>query len=178
MTGPITQPSRNRDSGFGEFGQISLGPSTAPRRNELDEYLAVAVESVEDPLLWWWDNRHIYPILHRLALDYLSIPGEYRCPRADATCLNQVIDHSCHLATSTAVERVFSQGRHLLPFTRNRLSAASTRALMCLGSWGRADLLHITDLVEAMGTRRKKRKRASHESADVREGSGDHVQPR
>ena len=45
-------------------------------RNELEEYLALAVEEVDDPLRWWWDNRHVYPILHRVALDYLSIPGK------------------------------------------------------------------------------------------------------
>ncbi|KDQ49145.1 hypothetical protein JAAARDRAFT_109631, partial [Jaapia argillacea MUCL 33604] len=64
-----------------------------------------------------------YPNLHRMALDYLSIP-----------------------ATSTAVERVFSQGRQLLHFTRNRLSPSSIRAAICLGSWGRHDLIHMPDL--------------------------------
>ena len=29
-----------------------------------------------DPLKWWHDNRHVYPVLYRMALDYLSIPGE------------------------------------------------------------------------------------------------------
>jgi hypothetical protein len=38
-------------------------------------------------------------------------------------------------ATSTDVERVFSQGRIVLSHIRNRLSAESTRALLCLGNW-------------------------------------------
>jgi hypothetical protein len=50
-----------------------------------------------------------------MALDFLSIP-----------------------ATSTEVERVFSRGRLLLPYVRNRLSAQSTRALLCLGYWSKA----------------------------------------
>ncbi|KIJ12593.1 hypothetical protein PAXINDRAFT_117928 [Paxillus involutus ATCC 200175] len=47
-------------------------------------------------------------------------------------------------STSTAVERGFSQGRHLLHFTRNRLSPSSTRTLLCLGSWLRCDLCCMT----------------------------------
>ena len=39
-------------------------------------YLRNEVENVKDPLKWWYDNRHVYPTLHRMALDYLSIPGE------------------------------------------------------------------------------------------------------
>lgn len=38
-------------------------------------------------------------------------------------------------ATSTDVERVFSQGRLVLSHIRNRLSAESTHALLCLGNW-------------------------------------------
>ncbi|KIM63441.1 hypothetical protein SCLCIDRAFT_91875, partial [Scleroderma citrinum Foug A] len=59
-----------------------------------------------------------YPTLYRMALDYLSVP-----------------------ATSTAVERVFSQGRQLLHFARNCLSPSSTRAFLCLGLWLRMDLI-------------------------------------
>ncbi|EGN99645.1 hypothetical protein SERLA73DRAFT_38945, partial [Serpula lacrymans var. lacrymans S7.3] len=64
-----------------------------------------------------------YPNLHRMALNYLSIP-----------------------ATSTAVERIFSQGQQLLHFTRNRLSPSSTRAFLCLGSWLRCELISSADL--------------------------------
>ncbi|KAG1748947.1 uncharacterized protein EDB91DRAFT_1244750 [Suillus paluster] len=47
------------------------------------------------------------------------------------------------IATSTVVERVFSQGRHLIYFTQNRLSPSSTRAFLCLGSWPPEDLTKI-----------------------------------
>ncbi|KAJ7312649.1 hypothetical protein DFH08DRAFT_756375, partial [Mycena albidolilacea] len=54
-----------------------------------------------------------------------------------------------HLRTTTAaylsipfdVERAFSGGRRLLSFTRNRLSAESIRRRMCLGSWGKSNLV-------------------------------------
>ncbi|KAG6806194.1 hypothetical protein H0H92_010196 [Tricholoma furcatifolium] len=67
-----------------------------------------------------------------MAFDYFSIP-----------------------ATSTAVERVFSQGRHLLHFTRNRLSPASIQAIMCLGHWSRKDLIGCADVVSAIKGRRR-----------------------
>ncbi|KIK02052.1 hypothetical protein K443DRAFT_97641 [Laccaria amethystina LaAM-08-1] len=68
----------------------------------------------------------VYPRLSRMARNYLSIP-----------------------ATSTDVERVFSKGRLVLSHIRNRLSVASTRALMCLGAWSRLGLVHDADIKAA-----------------------------
>lgn len=62
-----------------------------------------------------------------------------------------------NVATSTAVERVFSQGRQLLHFTRNRLSPASTRAFLCLSSWLRTDLIIPDDLVSMVKQSRKRK---------------------
>ncbi|KAG0703581.1 hypothetical protein DFH29DRAFT_803320, partial [Suillus ampliporus] len=50
------------------------------------------------------------------------------------------------------------QGRHLLHFTRNRLSPSSTRAFLCLGSWLRCDLVVPEDLIKIVKSP-KKRKR-------------------
>lgn len=55
-----------------------------------------------------------------------------------------------HLATSTPVERLFSQGRHLLVFTRNRLSGDSIRKFLCLGGWSKRDLVRTEHVVEAV----------------------------
>jgi hypothetical protein len=55
------------------------------------------------------------------------------------------------------VERVFSRGRHLLHFTRNRLSASSLQAHLCLGSWGLHDLYRVEDIVKAVGLNKRKR---------------------
>ena len=60
-------------------------------------------------------------------------------------------------ATSTDVERVFSQGRILLSHIRNRLSVQSTRALICLGSWSLMgyvkdkDIMAVTVIPEVAG---------------------------
>ena len=43
--------------------------------DELDKFLQLPPEKVEDPLLWWWDHRQAYPTLALMAMDYLSIPG-------------------------------------------------------------------------------------------------------
>ncbi|KAG1799750.1 uncharacterized protein HD556DRAFT_1209546, partial [Suillus plorans] len=59
-------------------------------------------------------------------------------------------------ATSTTVERIFSLGRHLLHFTRNRLSPSSTRAFLCLGSWLCCDLVAPGDLTEIMKALKKR----------------------
>ena len=49
-------------------------------------------------------------------------------------------------ASSVAVERVFSKGRLIISHVRNRLSAQSTRALLCLGYRGKMDLIKNDDL--------------------------------
>lgn len=70
-------------------------------------------------------------------------------------------------ATSTAVERVFSQGRHLLHFTRNRLSPLSICAHLCLGSWGWHDLLLMEDLLSAVKSRKRKRQLSEVEGEEL-----------
>lgn len=49
-------------------------------------------------------------------------------------------------ATSTDVERVFSQGHLILSHVRNRLSAQSTCALLCLGNWSLMDYVKNKDI--------------------------------
>lgn len=44
------------------------------------------------------------------------------------------------------MERVFSRGRVLLSHVRNRMTAETTRAAMCLGIWSEHDLIDIGDL--------------------------------
>lgn len=125
--------------------------------HELDEYLLQPIERVRDPVGWWWDHRLVYPKLSKMAFDYLSVPGTVLTVfRGFSTHL--IYDH---LATSTAVERVFSQGRHLLHFTRNRLSPASIRAIMCLGDWSRRNLVSNKDVVDAIVNNRKRKRVAS-----------------
>jgi hypothetical protein len=55
-------------------------PSSSELRDELDRYLSADPEQVggnaaKDVLIWWYERRGMYPRLHRMALDYLTIPG-------------------------------------------------------------------------------------------------------
>lgn len=43
---------------------------------------------------------------------------------------------------------MFSKGRVLIPYLRNRLSPESLRALFCLGAWSLAGLVDRSDLME------------------------------
>src|SRR6267154_2441771 len=49
--------------------RISLRTSS-----ELDEYLRLPTVKTIDPLVWWQNNRRTYLTLHRMALDFLSVP--------------------------------------------------------------------------------------------------------
>jgi hypothetical protein len=129
--------------------------------DELNEYLAKPLEKVRDPLGWWWDHRASYPTLSKMAFDFLSIPRELIGTHFSSMMSNAI------LATSTAVERVFSQGRQLLHFTRNRLSGVSIRALLCFGDWSRKDLIATSDVVEAIRYSNGKRKRALSETSSI-----------
>lgn len=50
------------------------------------------------------------------------------------------------LATSVDIERTFSRGRRLLTHVRSRLSAQTTRAVMCVGDWSRLGLIKTEDV--------------------------------
>jgi hypothetical protein len=54
------------------------------------------------------------------------------------------------IATSVDVERVFSRGRILLSHLRNRMTAQTTRSLMCLNAWSLQDLLQDADILSAI----------------------------
>ena len=43
--------------------------------SELERYLSTDPEHVSNVLVWWYERRAVYPRLHRMALDYLTIPG-------------------------------------------------------------------------------------------------------
>jgi hypothetical protein len=51
-------------------------PKLAELRGELDNFLSTDPEHVTDALAWWYAHKDEYPRLHRMALDYLSIPGK------------------------------------------------------------------------------------------------------
>ena len=56
----------------------ALVPNTTTVADEITLYLSTGPEPVKDVLPWWYEKRTVYPMLSRMALDYLSIPGESR----------------------------------------------------------------------------------------------------
>ena len=50
-------------------------PALTELRGELKCYLSMDPEHVTDVLTWWYARKAVYPHLHRMALDYLTIPG-------------------------------------------------------------------------------------------------------
>ncbi len=49
-----------------------------PGKDEIARYFATVTEETSNPLRWWLERRALFPCLSRMAIDYLSIPGE--CP--------------------------------------------------------------------------------------------------
>lgn len=66
----------------------------------------------EDILNWWKVHATQFPILSKMARNYLTIP-----------------------ATSVPAERLFSKASLIIRKHRNRLNNESARWLLCLNSW-------------------------------------------
>ena len=52
-------------------------PKASTLRDELQRFLNSDPEFVQDVLLWWFEHRHVYLRLSRMAMDYHTIPGEW-----------------------------------------------------------------------------------------------------
>ncbi|KAF5323225.1 hypothetical protein D9758_018100 [Tetrapyrgos nigripes] len=51
--------------------------------DELDCYLKSDVKKVKDVVEWWHGRKKSYPVLHRMALDYLTIPEVSKLPEIE-----------------------------------------------------------------------------------------------
>jgi hypothetical protein len=71
-----------------------------------------------DPLAWWHNHRHEYPVLYKMALDLFSIPS-----------------------MSSECERVFSQTKKFVTDERNRLSPETIEADQLQKHWLRNGLV-------------------------------------
>ncbi|PCH35816.1 hATC-domain-containing protein [Wolfiporia cocos MD-104 SS10] len=84
------------------------GKTRDPHR-ELRDYLNSPLEDVDDPIKWWGYHATQYPVLSRIARDYLSIQG-----------------------SSVSSERAFSSGGRTGTKLRNRLTPETFEALQIL----------------------------------------------
>ena len=72
----ILQQSSSSNNIFDDLPALSA-PSKSDLHDELDRYLSNNPEHVTDAIAWWFEKCHVYPRLHRMALDYLTIPGRF-----------------------------------------------------------------------------------------------------
>ena len=80
--------------------------------DELNRYLNSPVDNRTDSLFWWKFHEKDYPILSKIAKDYLAIQ-----------------------ATSVPSERAFSISGLTISKTRNRLDPETARAIICMKNW-------------------------------------------
>lgn len=113
---PLPTPATQRPrSGLDIFlGGMAEGPVDS-EEDDFSRYINGSITSATNwkskNLFAWWDQGH-YPELQQWAFDVLSIP-----------------------ATSTELERVFSQSKRTLTDDRNRMAAARFEATQCLKHW-------------------------------------------
>ena len=73
--------SSSLPSSASEFTSYLSETSVETSKNEIDKYLGEANESLLnkkfDVLLWWKLNAHRYPVVSKLAKNFLSIPSTY-----------------------------------------------------------------------------------------------------
>lgn len=97
---------------MGNFWKKKNAKTTMPIKDEFQHYLnVVELPALEeyDPFVWWLTNKSQYPVLHNLAMKYLSIP-----------------------ATSVPSERLFSDAKNLITPQRTRLDSFFIDQLMFL----------------------------------------------
>ena len=107
---PPCPVKKKKDDGLSSFfGEDYAEPVTTG----VDEVLRYTAEPciplTSDPLVWWDENRHIYPKLAKLAFKYLCVP-----------------------ATSVPAERVFSAAGLIISRLRSRLSPEHVDMLISL----------------------------------------------
>ena len=63
---------------------------------------------------WWNNNKNSYPILYKIAKDFLAIQS-----------------------SSTSSEQLFSESAMVITKRRNRLNDDTVEAIMCIKSWNK-----------------------------------------
>lgn len=93
------------------FAKLAL-THTAAKQDELAAYLSEPLcDENDDPLAYWRTNKNRFPILARMARDYLALQP-----------------------TSKDVEGTFSKGRRTIPYYRRSQNALSIRNQMLVNS--------------------------------------------
>jgi len=110
---PTTQDPKDDDE-LSDAELYRSAPAVPETETELERYLGQERLPRDIDIYQYWKAKQFdYPIIARIARDYLAIP-----------------------ATSAPSECVFSQGSDVVTKKRNRLTGDSIRMIMCLKAWG------------------------------------------
>ncbi|KAF7358612.1 Dimer-Tnp-hAT domain-containing protein [Mycena sanguinolenta] len=120
---PTQEPRPGQTSSFlaniCAFDDDDMGKTST---SELDLFFAAfrthGRGSFDAPLLWWKEYEHRFPVVARMARDFLAIPG-----------------------TSVSVERLFSRSRHLCHEARGSMKAKTISEAMFTKMWIKAGYL-------------------------------------
>lgn len=108
---PCISQKTHEDGKFKQWVKSRTARTTATG-SELERYLRLEPQEIDDPIEWWIAHRSSFPVLSQLALDILAIP-----------------------AMATDCERSFSQAKLTLTSQRLSMSAETLEALQCLKDW-------------------------------------------
>ena len=72
----LRHSSPSTENLFDDLPALSAPPKS-DLHDELDRYLSTDPEHVTDAFSWWFERRSVYLRLHHMALDYMTIPGEF-----------------------------------------------------------------------------------------------------
>ena len=115
-----SEPESNQDDDFDYFTHYREKKANAngnktnspmdPWKNEVSKYLQTKVIDIkEDPMVWWQQNKHVFPNMFKLATKLLPCP-----------------------ASSIESERIFSIGSQIYTPKRNRIASKTAERLMYL----------------------------------------------
>jgi hypothetical protein len=97
---------------YDAYNRLS-SPTEDDEYDDLQRYISTKIERFgTDPLKWWQDNGHLYPILTPMALTYLAAPP-----------------------SSADNERLFSRAGNVVNEERPHTQATLAEAVQCLRSW-------------------------------------------
>jgi hypothetical protein len=105
--------SQERKDTYGPLGKRRKIAATINETKMFFDMLPLA-HGDTNPLEWWKSNQTTFPILARMARDYLAIQS-----------------------SSVASERAFSSAKQTCTDNRSRLSDQSMQATQCLKSWAK-----------------------------------------
>jgi len=109
---PVRKNNRKYFSQLRQTDENEVSTLEPEAEMELNNYFEQPNDEEAEPLFWWQARSNEFPILSKMARDYLTIQ-----------------------ATSVASEGAFSIAGNAITKTRNRLAPETTRACLCVKSW-------------------------------------------